>query len=74
MMTLLKEYKGEQGRLQPSEFTIVPTYHSKRLGMLVDSIIIGISFLFFFSSNDRKGKKKLESFYLTLYNSACENS
>ena len=66
MMTLLKEYKGEQGRLQPSEITIVTTYHSKRLGMLVDAIIIGISFLFF-SATTEKVKKKLES----LYNSAC---
>ena len=71
MMTLLKEYKGEQGRLQPSEITIVPTYHSKRLGILVDAIIIGISFLFYSPATTEKVKKKLESFYQTLYNSAC---
>ena len=58
MMTLLKEYKGEQGRFQPSEITIVPTYHSK----LVDTIIIGISFLFFifffiFAATTEKVKK-----------------
>ena len=54
MMTLLKEYKGEQGRFQPSEITIVPTYHSKRLGMLVDAIIIGISFILFFQQRQKR--------------------